>query len=166
MAVFAYLKFTDIKGECQDANHKEEVEVLSWNHSSSQPTSAVRSTAGGGTVEKVNHGDFTFTKYIDSATDDLLKCCWTGKHITTATFTAYRSTGDPKNPVKYLEVIMTGVVVSSFSIGGGSGDLAVENIALNYAKIKYAYIKQKSAEGTADTGVEPVEYNMITDEVA
>jgi type VI secretion system secreted protein Hcp len=163
MAVFAYLKFEEpaIKGGSKDAKHKEDVEVLSWNHSFNQPTSAVRSTAGGGTVEKANHSDFTFTKQTDSATDDLLKQCWSGKHIKTATFTAYRTTGTSDNPVEYLKIVMEGVVVSSFSIGGGAGDVPVENVGLNYATVQYTYTPQAASEGTGG-GVQPVKHDLIT----
>jgi len=163
MAVFAYLKFETppITGGSKDTKHTGEVEVLSWNHSFSQPTSAVRSTAGGGTVEKANHSDFTFTKQIDSATDDLLKQCWSGKHIGTATFTAYRSMGDTGTPVEYLKIVMTGVVVSSFSIGGGSGDVPVENVGLNYATVQYTYTPQAASEGTGG-GAQPVKHDLIT----
>ena len=52
-------------------------------------------------MEKANHSDFTFTKYLDSSTDDLLKMCWSGKQIGKATVCAYRANGDNK-PVKYL----------------------------------------------------------------
>ncbi len=34
---------------------RSEIEVLSWNHGFSQPTSPTRSTAGAGTVEQANH---------------------------------------------------------------------------------------------------------------
>ncbi len=166
MAAQMYLKFENptIEGECKDANHDKEVEVLSWNHNFSQPTSPVRSTAGSGTVEKANHGDFSFTKYIDSSTDDLLKQCWTGKQIGKATFTTYRADGEG-NPVEYLKIVMEGVIVSSYSIGGGGGDLPVENLSLSYATVQYNYVAQKSDDGSAG-GNEPVKHDLVKGEVS
>ena len=146
--MFILFKSPDIKGESLDDSNKESIQVLSWSHSFNQPTSPTRSSAGSGTVEQANHADFSFTKYIDASTDDLLKMCWSGKQIGTATFAAYRSDGSEK-AIKYLEIEMTGVFVSSFSIGGGTGDIPVETVTLSYNSVTYNYIQQKTADGTA-----------------
>ena len=92
MAGTMFLKLTgpDITGESTDSAHPGEIQVLSWSHSFNQPTSPTRSSAGGGTVEQANHSDFSFTKYTDASTDDLLKMCWSGKHIEKGVFCAYR----------------------------------------------------------------------------
>ncbi|MFL6237135.1 MAG: Hcp family type VI secretion system effector, partial [Thermoanaerobaculia bacterium] len=114
------------------------------------PTSPTHSTAGAGSVEQANHSNFTFTKYIDSATDDLLKFCWNGKQIATATITCYRADGAADNkPIEYLKVEMQHVVISNFSISGGAGDVPVENVSLDYGIVKYTYKPQKKADGTA-----------------
>lgn len=115
-------------------------------------------------MEQANHSDFTITKYIDSSTDDLLKQCWSGKMITTGTFTAYRADGDNK-PVKYLEIVMSNIIVSNVSFGGGAGDIATETVALNYGIIEYKYIPQKKDDGTAD-GAQPVKHDLMKQEVS
>jgi type VI secretion system secreted protein Hcp len=160
---FLKLETPEIKGESTDSNHKDELQVLSWSHSFSQPTKPTRSSAGGGTVEQANHSDFSITKYVDAATDDVLKYCWNGKQIGKGTFSAYRSDGDNK-AIKYLEVIMEKIVISNVSFGGGGGDLPTETIALAYGKVTYNYIPQKTADGTAD-GVQPVYHDLIGQEV-
>ena len=161
-----FIKFEEpgITGEASASDHSDEIEVLSWSHSFNQPTSATRSSAGGGTVEQANHSDFTFVKYLDASTDDLLKMCWSGKQIGKATFCAYRANGD-NTPVKYLEVAMDKVVVSNLSFGGGGGDLPTENISLSYGKVQYSYVTQKKTDGTGD-GVQPVSHDLITQQVA
>lgn len=156
--MFIAFKTPDITGESLDSSNIGAIQVLSWSHSFNQPTSPTRSSAGSGTVEQANHSDFSFTKYIDAATDDLLKMCWSGKQIGTATFTAYRSDGDNK-AIKYLEVVMTGVVVSNLSIGGGTGDIPAETITLSYNSVQYTYIQQKTADGTAG-GNQPVKHDL------
>jgi len=167
MATAIYLKFEtpDIDGGSKDEKHKKEVEVMSWNHSFSQPTSPVRSTAGGGTVEQASHGEFSFTKYLDSASDDLIKLCWNGKHIGKATVTAYRADGAADEPIKYLEVVMEGVIVSSYSIGGGEGDIPVENVSLNYAVVQYTYVSQDPEKGDAK-GNQPVKHDLVAGTVS
>jgi type VI secretion system secreted protein Hcp len=167
MATNFFLKFDDdasIKGESTDSNHSDELQILSWSHSFNQPTKPTRSSAGGGTVEQANHSDFTVTKYLDAATDDLLKKCWSGKMIGTGTFTAYRSDGD-NAAVKYLEVIMEKIVVSNISFGGGGGDLPTETVALAYGKVTYNYIPQKEADGTA-SGVQTTSHDLMLQEVS
>lgn len=162
--MFIKIEGPEVKGESGDASHGEEIQVLSWSHSFNQPTSATRSSAGSGTVEQANHSDFSFTKYTDSATDDLLKLCWQGNQIEKCTFTAYRADGD-NQPVLYLQIEMEQVIVSNLSIGGGTGDIPTETIALNYGKVKYIYKKQKTEDGTAD-GDQPVSHDLIKQEVA
>jgi type VI secretion system secreted protein Hcp len=160
---FLKLETPEIKGESTDSNHKDELQVLSWSHSFNQPTKPTRSSAGGGTVEQANHSDFSITKYVDAATDDVLKYCWNGKQIGKGTFSAYRSDGDNK-AIKYLEVIMEKIVISNVSFGGGGGDLPTETVALAYGKVTYNYMPQKTADGTAD-GVQPVYHDLIGQEV-
>ena len=149
MAISAYIKMDGITGGSSSAEHVGEIEVMSWNHGFSQPTSPVRSTAGAGTVEQANHSNFTFTKYLDSSTDDLLNHCWSGKQIKTCVVTCYRSDGTKDNkPIEYMRIEMTHVIVSNFSISGGAGDIPVENVSLDYGIVKYLYKPQKREDGT------------------
>jgi type VI secretion system secreted protein Hcp len=165
MATNMFLKLEEpgISGESSDSNHADEIQVLSWSHSFNQPTSPTRSSAGGGTVEQANHSDFSFTKYLDAATDDLLKQCWSGKQGGKGTFTVYRADGDNK-AVKYLEIVMEKVIISNISVGGGGGDLPVENVSLAYGKVTYNYTPQKKDDGSAE-GVQPVYHDLIKQEV-
>jgi len=151
MAVNVFLKFLDptIIGESTDPEHAGEIQVLSWSHNFNQPTGA---TGGGGTQEQANHSDFTFSKYLDAATDDLLKHCWAGKPIGKATLRCYRS--DAENiALLYLQVDLEDIIVSNISIGGGGGDLPTENVSLAYSKVTYTYTTPKGAGGgTNDVG--------------
>src|ERR1043165_7445894 len=99
MSTNMYIKFEEpaIEAASTAEDHKKEIEVLSWSHGFSQPTSATRSTAGSGTVEQANHSNLTFTKYLDAATHALLKYCWSGKQIGKATLTCYRASGAQDN---------------------------------------------------------------------
>lgn len=165
MAGNMYIKLDDIKGETTAKGHKEEIELLSWNHGFSQPTSPTRSTAGAGTVEQANHQNLTFSKYLDAATDSILSHCWSGKQVKKALLTCFRADGQKKNePVKYLEVEMEHVVISNYSISGGPGDVPVENVSLDYGVVTYKYMPQKHADGTGD-GAKPIKHDLETREV-
>lgn len=166
MATNMFIKFEEpgIEGEATTSDHAKQIEIMSWSHGFNQPTSPTRSSAGGGSVEQANHSNFSFSKFVDSSTDDLLKMCWSGKQIGKATVCAYRANGDNK-PVKYLEVTMNNVIIANYSVSGGPGDLPVENISLDYGKVQYSYIPQKETDGTGE-GVQPVSHDLITRQVA
>lgn len=143
MAGNMFLKLINptVTGEATASGHEGEIQVLSWSHSFNQPTSPTRNSTGGGggVVEQASHSDFSFTKYVDAATDDLLKLCWSGRSIAKGIFCAYRSTGDDR-AVKYLEITMENIIVSNVSIGGGTGDLPTATVTLSYGAVEYKYL--------------------------
>jgi type VI secretion system secreted protein Hcp len=164
MATNMFLKLGDIAGECEDANHVGWIEITSWSHGFSQPTTPVRASSGA-TVEKANHTDLTFTKYLDKATDAILSTCWTGKQLPTAVLELYRADGD-KDPVKYLKIDMEKVIVSNYTIGhGGGGDHPSENISLSYGKVTYTYLDQKKLDAQAGAA-QPVSHDLIKNTVS
>lgn len=157
-----YINFENIDGESTDAAHEGWIEVDSWDHKFDQPTSPTKSSVGGGTVERVNHHPFTFQKYIDSGTDDLIQKCWSGEHIPSAEFHAFRSDGTGDD-VLYLKVEMEKVIVADYTIVGTDGELPREEIELDYGKITYTYTAQEKS-GEAGSA-EPVFHDLTTNEV-
>jgi type VI secretion system secreted protein Hcp len=141
-----YIKFEEpsIAGASTAPGHTGEIEILSFNHGFAQPTSPTRSSAGSGTVEQAPPQNLTFTKYLDSSTNDLLKHCWSGKQIGKATITCFRTDGATDNkPVLYLALTMQHVLISNYSVSGGPGDIPVENVSLDYGVAQYNYADQK-----------------------
>lgn len=150
MATNMYIKFEEpkIETDLTVSGHEKDVEIMSWNHGFSQPTSSVRSSGGGGTVEQAHHMNLSFTKYLDGATADMLKQCWCGKQFAKATLFCYRADGNLENEaVLYLKIIMEHVIVANVSLSGGPGDLPVENISLDYGIVQYEMIGQKRDSG-------------------
>jgi type VI secretion system secreted protein Hcp len=153
MAFDAFLKIDGIPGESTDDKHKDWIEVLSYNHGLSQPSSATASSAGGGTTERVNHQDLVVVKHLDKASPKLYELCCTGKHISKVSLELCRAGGDK---VKYMEVVMEQVIISSVAPGGssGSGDaLPTEQVSFNYGKIKWTYTQQKRTDGSGGGNV-------------
>jgi type VI secretion system secreted protein Hcp len=153
MAFDAFLKIDGIPGESTDDKHKDWIEVLSYSHGVQQPASVTASSAGGAGAERVNHADFVIVKHIDKASPKLYENCCTGKHLKDVTIELCRAGGDK---VKYLEVKMEQVIISSVSPAGnpkGDDGFPTESVSFNYGKIKWTYTQQKRTDGSGGGNV-------------
>lgn len=91
--------------------------------------------------------DMLVRKAVDNATPKLHEACCSGKHFKQVSVHLFRA-GDPK--VKYLEIKLEEVIISSFSLtGNGDQDNSFpsELIALNYGRIQLIYSKQSRKTG-------------------
>jgi type VI secretion system secreted protein Hcp len=148
MAVDMFIKLEGIKGEAQDAKHKDDIDVLAWSWGLSQ--SGTTHVGGGGGAGKVNVQDLSFTKYVDKASSNLMQQCCSGKHIPKVELFV-RKAGN--TPLEYLTITLNHVLVSSVSTGGSGGeDRLTENVTLNFSKFEVQYKAQK-ADGTGEPGV-------------
>ncbi len=148
MALDMFIKIGDIKGESADSKHKEKIDVLAWSWGLSNSGSA--QIGGGAGSGKVNVLDLSFTKYVDSATPHLLLAGSNGKHYPEANLIV-RKAGE--NPVEYIKIKLTDVLVTSVSTGGSGGeDRLTETITLNFAKVALDYTPQ-SKDGKAGTTI-------------
>ena len=162
MAFDAFLNIDGVPGESTDDKHKGWIEVLSFQHGATQPSSATASSAGGGTTERVTFDDLTVTKHIDKASAKLHELCATGKHIATVTLQLNRAGGDK---LQYMEVKMEQVIISAVQATGmaanGTGttgtnapdNLPVETVSFNFGKVKWTYTQQKRADGSGGGNV-------------
>jgi len=148
MAVDMFIKIGDIEGESMDKAHKGEIDVLAWSWGMSQ--SGNMHVGGGGGAGKVSVQDISITKWVDKASPMLMLSCMQGDHIPEATLIV-RKAG--KDPLEYIEIKMTGVLIASVSTGGSGGeDRLTENVTLNFAKVEYKYTPQKP-DGTKDSPI-------------
>lgn len=146
MAVDIFLKLSNgIKGEAQDSVYTDEIDVLSWSWDMTQ--SGTTHVGGGGGGGKVDVGNMVITKYVDSATHDLIKRCCSGEHIATAELIVRKAGGEP---IEYLRIEMEEVMLSSYSTGGSKDglDRVQETLSLNFAYFKVTYTLQNS-DGSA-----------------
>lgn len=149
MAVDMFIKIGDIKGESLDKTHKDKIDVLAWSWGMSNAGSA--HVGGGAGAGKVNVQNLSLTKYMDSASADLMLACCNGKHFGEALLIV-RKAGS--NPVEYVKVTMSDLMITSVSTGGSGGeDRLVENVTLNFSKVKVEYTPQ-DAKGSAGKTME------------
>jgi type VI secretion system secreted protein Hcp len=136
----------NIKGESRDKVQGKagDVDVLAWSWGMSQ--SGTTHMGGGGGAGKASFQDISFTKYIDSASTALMFALARGTHIPKVVLLV-RKAGEGQ--IKYLQITMEEVLVTSVSTGGSGGeDRLTENVTLNFAKVALAYTPQ-TATGTA-----------------
>jgi type VI secretion system secreted protein Hcp len=139
MAVDMFIKLEGVKGEAKDSKHKDEIDVLAWSWGISQ--SGTFHAGGGGGAGKANFQDISFTKYVDSASANLMLFCANGHHVKEADLVV-RKAGD--KPLEYIKIHLEPVLVTSISTGGSGGeDRLTENVTLNFGKVKVEYIGQK-----------------------
>lgn len=147
MASDIFAKLGDIKGESQDAKHKDEIEVLSFSWG---VTNAASPGAGGGAgAGKPAFQDLSLVHTIDRASPSLMRACATGKHLPEGTITQRKagSKGQDYLIIKMNDVIVTGVLAGSASAGPAS-----ETVSLAFSKVHFEYKPQK-ADGSLDAGV-------------
>ena len=144
MAVDIFLKLSNnIKGESQDDTHRDEIDVLAWNWGLTQSgTTHIGKGGGGG---KVNVQDITLTKYVDLASNDLIKRCTNGEHLEHGELIVRKSGGTA--PVEYFRIKMENIMITSYSTGGQKDglDRIQETLPLNFGKFEVLYTLQEDS---------------------
>ncbi|WPB55366.1 type VI secretion system tube protein Hcp [Xylophilus sp. GOD-11R] len=145
MAQDIFLKINGIDGESGDASHKNEIEVLNWTWRIAQESTMHAGSGGGAGKAKVE--DLTFVHDVDRASPNLMKFCLTGKHIPEAVLVVRKAGG---NPLEYLRLTMTDVLVTQVAPGGSSADdhRPRETVSLSFARVSQEYTVQNLQGGS------------------
>jgi type VI secretion system secreted protein Hcp len=144
-----FLELDGIKGETTDKSYKSKnaMDLLAWSWG--MANSGTFHQGGGGGSGKASFQDLSVTKYVDLATPNLMLFCANGKHVAKGTITV-RKAGE--NPLEYLKISLTNILVSSYSTGGSSGEERLtEHVALNFSQVKVEYASQTESGGKAGT---------------
>ena len=145
-----FLKLGDIKGESTDSKHKDEIDVLAWSWGESDSTAPARRNKGGLAVPDCIQ-DLSLTKYVDSATPDVIMDAVSGRVVPGATLTLRKAGRDQQ---EYLVLALSNVSISSYATGGSGGeDRITENITLHFQRMDGSYRRQK-ADGSLEAPVQ------------
>jgi type VI secretion system secreted protein Hcp len=145
-----YMQIDGVEGEALDDKHKNWIELLSYSHNIVQPVSSSRGSAGGAATGRSDHGDFTVSMFLDKSYPKLAEAASSGKPFKKIKIESCRAGG---TQLKFFEITLEEVLISSLSIGSGRDDLAVVTVALNYSKIEWTYTQQKRADGSGGGNV-------------
>lgn len=139
-----YLKLDGVTGESVDSKHEGEMELASWSWSIA--SRGFFDSGKGGARGKAVVGDLVLTKQVDQSSPQLWKRCQEGTHIETGQVTSYKAGGDGAR-VPYIKIELKGIFVSSVQ-PAGSGDMAHEQVVLNFKQYRYVYTIQDDKGGT------------------
>lgn len=105
------------------------------------------STAGGHTIGRAAFDAIHITKAADLASPKLMELAAQGKTIPKAKLEFFRADGG--GPVKYYEVTLENVLVSSNRKSYGGSGLLVDQFTLNFSRISEKYTQQKIGGGVS-----------------
>jgi type VI secretion system secreted protein Hcp len=161
MATDAFLEFEPkVASECVVKGFEGQIQVLAWSWGMSQ-TGTTHHGSGGG-AGKVNVQDLSFTHYVDKTTPNLIQACCTGKHFDSLTLTMRKAGGEP---LPFLIIKMTDVLVSSLSSGGSGGeDQLTENVTVNFGAFEVSYQPQDN-KGAKKGGAITTKYDIAKNAV-
>jgi type VI secretion system secreted protein Hcp len=161
--VEGYIQIDGIPGESLDDKHKDWIEVLGLGHEILQPVSTTKSSAGGASTGRTQHGDFVFTKLVDKSSPKLNEAVSNGKHLSKATIEMCRAGG---SQVTFYKIVLDQVMVSKVQLQhhsngtsngatdpNGEPGFPTETVHLNYGKVEWTYTQQKRADGSGGGNV-------------
>lgn len=129
-----FLKLQGVTGEAGDAEHKGEIEVVSWSWGMHTSTSAATGQATGRTTI----GEVQIVKRVDQSTPTLMTFLRNNKVVSTAQLTV-RKAG--KTPLEYLTLELDNVRITSLKTESENAEL-VERISLGFSKVRVSYTPQ------------------------
>jgi type VI secretion system secreted protein Hcp len=141
MATDTHIKFDGVDGEATHADHKGEIEILSWSHGVSNGSHGSGGGAGRG---KADPQPFMFTHHYDKASPTLMKKCANGTHFPKVVLTSRKSGEGQKD---FLKITMKEVFITSIQPGGSQGGEIHESVAMSYTELEYSYKPQDGKGG-------------------
>ena len=137
----AYIKFDGVDGEATDSDHKDWINLLSFQQSMAQP----ESSATGATRRRgdVIMEDIMISKELDKASPKIAESVATGKVYPLVEFELLADYGGSR--ATYLKYELKNVMVTSYSISGSANEVPMEQISLNYEEIKVTYTENDSS---------------------
>ena len=132
-----FLKLDGIPGESTSKAFDKQIEVSSFQWGVSNGAAV-----GGRGASQPTADDIVITKTIDASSALLLGACLSGKVVKTGVFTFEkdRSTKAAAE-VKFLQIKLTNVLVSSYDIGDASGanNAPTDRVSFSFQKIEFDY---------------------------
>ena len=143
---------TQVKGESQDHDHKDAIEIRSFQWVV-ENISSIASGSGGGAGRASFGKGFKLTKLVDAASPQLFQYCAHGHHFTSARVIVRKAGG---KALEYIHYAFRDVFITSvLTILDPALDLPYEEVQFVYGALQDKYVPQdeKGAGKPAIVGV-------------
>lgn len=163
--VIGYINFGDIRGNSEDANHKDWIEAMQITHAVNRNINPTSKPADALTKSQVHLGAIEVAKNADESSPELVACVAGGKVFPKVLIDLVR-VSEGGNEVFYSWEL-TNAYISNYGVqgftkeamGDGSGVIrtieTMESISICYSSIKWSYKKKTKdgkPQGSVDTG--------------
>jgi type VI secretion system secreted protein Hcp len=129
-----------VPGESKDQDHKDQIEVLSWEWDIKQPSAG-----------KVDMQDVKITKWVDKSSPVLMLYCSNGDNLPSARM-AVRKAG--KQALEYVVFDLENVRIVKVHTSGSEGDERLkEEVSLNFNHVTVNYTPQKG-DGSGEASID------------
>ncbi len=134
-----FLKVQGVTGEAADADHKGEIQVVSWSWGMQAPRSALAGEATG----RASMTELEIVKRVDNASPTLMLFLHRHKEIKQAKLTV-RKAG--KTPLEYFTIELQNARITSLRTETHESELT-ERLSLSFARVRVTYTLQDAAGG-------------------
>jgi type VI secretion system secreted protein Hcp len=129
-----FLKVEGVTGEAVDADHKGEIDVVSWSWSMDAPVSVTSGAATG----MVSVGELHIVKRVDQSSPTLMRFLRNRKELSSAQLVV-RKAGT--TPLEYFTIHLQNVLVNGLRAESHDSEL-IEHIRLGFSKMRVSYTPQ------------------------
>lgn len=151
-----------IEGEATLDGYESQIMCLAYAHSVHNHLHTDVSNVGRARG-RVEHSDFTVTKYMDKSSPLLNYKCCIGANLGQLTFTVLRAAGETAHTPQVIYTL-SNAMVSNISVSGGGDDTPVETVSFNYTAIKWEVKVQ--AEDVTEPGSIASEWDVTVNKGA
>lgn len=134
-----FLKIQGVTGEASDADHKGEIDVISWSWGLHAPTSMPGKGTG-----KASISELMIVKRVDQSSPTLMSYIRSHKEVAKAALTV-RKAGT--TPLEYFRIELEKVRINSLNIDSEASELT-ERLSLGFEKVRITYTPQGSTGAT------------------
>jgi type VI secretion system secreted protein Hcp len=131
-----FLKVQGVTGESADAQHKGEIEVVSWSWGMQSPGSARGDVAGG----HASMTELEIVKHVDQSSPVLMQFLWQNNGIKQVRLAVRKSGG---TSLEYLAIELKNARITSFRTESQNAEI-IERVRFGFSSVLVTYIPQQS----------------------
>ena len=141
-----FLKVQGVTGDASDADHKGEIDIVTWSWGMESSRQAITGSAKG----HVTIDELHIVKRVDQSSPTLMSYLRTNKVVPQVSLSV-RKAGD--TPLEYFRIELTNARITALKTES-SGDELMEHLEIGFSKVKVIYTPQGKTGGTGGGKVE------------